>query len=158
MIELPGGVTSEHIHQSNLIENINDPEADTDSRLAWTWLVDQDVLNPLTIQILHWLITLNQLPSEYAGRFREVNVMVGRYHCPNWRLVPERMGEWLHAMNREPSQDPKEMHVRFEKIHPFIDGNGRTGRMLMWRHQMMLDVTPTLLRADEKDRYYQWFK
>jgi Fic family protein len=158
VITLSGGVTSEHIHQSNLIEGINDPEADRDSRMAWTWLVDQDVLNPLTIQILHWLITFNQLPGEHAGRFRKVNVMVGTRHCPHWEQVPGMMDEWLRAMNLEPSRDPQEMHVWFEKIHPFIDGNGRTGRMLMWRHQMMLNMKPTLLRANERHKYYRWFE
>ena len=56
--------------------------------------------------------------------------------------------------------EPKDMHVRFEKIHPFVDGNGRTGRMLMWLHEYWLGREPTLIRSNEADRhyYYQWFR
>jgi fido (protein-threonine AMPylation protein) len=52
----------------------------------------------------------------------------------------------------------RDAHVRFEHIHPFVDGNGRLGRMLMnWqRKQEGLDIL--VIEDAKKHEYYEWFK
>ncbi len=53
----------------------------------------------------------------------------------------------------------QQLHVSYEKIHPFVDGNGRTGRMFMnwWR---LTNGLPLLIihEGDEQYNYYQWFQ
>jgi Fic family protein len=61
------------------------------------------------------------------------------------------MDFWLDLM---PQRTPWVNHVGFETIHPFADGNGRTGRMLMWWQEVQAGQTPTLFKAADRQRYY----
>lgn len=149
----------EHIHHSNLIENIDDPSEDHQSLMAWSWLEDQQRIDQPVLLELHRLITLRQLPPSERGHYRKVNVRVGRHHLPDPMVAQGQIYNWLlDLMNHWKTLDPKEMHIRFEKIHPFIDGNGRTGRMLMWWHERMLGREPTLINIKDRQDYYKWFK
>lgn len=151
----------EHIRHSNLIEDIDDPKEDARSLKAWQWLDTQDKITQPVLLELHKMITKAQLPASQAGKYRQVTVYVGGYTAPPPAVASGQIYGWcLDLMKDWKTLDPKEMHVRFEKIHPFIDGNGRTGRMLMWWHEKKLGREPTLIRSNSADRhyYYQWFK
>jgi Fic family protein len=66
------------------------------------------------------------------GEWRDVDVRVGSHKCPDHQDVERLMAEFfenIHYMNAWKA------HVEFEKIHPFEDLNGRTGRLL-WLHKM----------------------
>lgn len=56
------------------------------------------------------------------------------YTPPDWRQVPDKMADWEKFINEPSGLDPLVrmalMHYQFEAIHPFADGNGRTGRIL----------------------------
>lgn len=71
---------------------------------------------------------------DVAGRFRVYAVRVGPYVAPDWRNV-EKLMKQLIAFVNESNLNSVEMaargHYMFEKIHPFGDGNGRVGRLLM---------------------------
>lgn len=45
-------------------------------------------------------------------------------------------------------------HIEFENIHPFVDGNGRTGRLLLIYEMISLGLLPVDVRYEERDRYY----
>ena len=51
-----------------------------------------------------------------------------------------------------------DFHARFEKIHPFQDGNGRVGRLLMFKECLRIGVTPILIFDDMKEFYYRGLK
>lgn len=150
-------ITEWHINQSNLIEGVTSPLEVEQSMMAWHLIRDHP--GPLTaelILVLHNAIMLNQLPGRLGGRgsFRIRNVTVGGRTCPHWNEVPALVDEWL-AIYQDCS--PRGAHVEFEHIHPFIDGNGRTGRMLMWWHEIKLGNQPTLITYDGRWKYYSWF-
>ena len=149
----------EHIRESNLIENIDDPAEDKRSRWAWNWFIQQPEITREVLLELHRRITLKQLPASVRGRYRPCQVWVGRHAPPGPALVPGMMYTFLLDLGGKwPSLDPIEMHVRFETIHPFIDGNGRTGRMLLWWHQIQRGEEPTLFKAAERwGLYYPLF-
>lgn len=143
----------EHIHQSNLIESVTDPREVTQSLRAWQYLARQPEITEDVVLKTHYLI-MERLWHNIAGHYRDCNVEVGGRVCPSWHSVPFRMEEWLLTFQK---MTPQEAHVKFEHIHPFRDGNGRTGRMLMWWHEKSLGQEPTLIKFDERFKYYRWF-
>lgn len=151
----------ENIRHSNLIEGINDRHEDKLSLYAWHWLEKQETITQPVLLELHRLITCNQLSKQESGHYRDIMVTVGGHIAPAPLIAKVQIVDWMKDLMRDPaSLDPRTMHIRFEKIHPFVDGNGRTGRMLMWWHERKLGREPTLLRSNEADRheYYQWFR
>lgn len=148
------------IHQSNLIEGINNADADADSCEAWAYLLDQPKLTNKVICNAQRIITNHQddLSDLELGYYRSHNgtqVTVGGVLCPSPKLVEGLMDNWLLDY---PTLAPKEAHIRFEKIHPFVDGNGRTGRMLMWWMQRKRGQPITVIEFLEREEYYKWFK
>lgn len=64
-------------------------------------------------------------------RFRDCNVRVGYSVKPSHERVPSLMQEWAAAATRQDDPlTPEEIFFEFEEIHPFRDGNGRTGVLL----------------------------
>lgn len=148
----------ELIHNSNLIEDINDPEEDLQSLRAWNFINKQAHISQPTLLKMHALITKNQLPPNECGRYRTVNVWVGNHVPPEPFLAQQLCYNWLmDLLEHYLTLDPVQMHIRFEHIHPFVDGNGRTGRMLMWWHQKKLGKTPMLIPFEDRQGYYKWF-
>lgn len=150
----------EYIRESNLIENIDDPKEDEQSMIAWNYLKNQKSLSHSVIQKVQRTITINQtdlLPTQ-QGHYRsmsKVNVYVGDSTPPLWPMVDGMMDNWLLDLSESDYRlDPLKMHIRFEKIHPFADGNGRTGRMLLWWHEVKLGKKPTLFTDKEKHKLY----
>lgn len=70
--------------------------------------------------------------------------------------VPERMDRLIAEYNqiKEPTvKDLAKFHAEYEHIHPFQDGNGRTGRMILFRESLKHDMVPIIIRSDNKARY-----
>jgi Fic family protein len=148
-----------YVHHSNLIEGIDDSQEDLRSLRAWKWLVKQPHITQSILLNLHRKITSSQLSADQAGQYRKVDVRVGNYYPPAALSAQAQIYGWLVDLDEGWSRlDPKKMHIRFEKIHPFIDGNGRTGRMLMWWHELKLGRTPSLILQSGREHYYGWFK
>lgn len=147
-----------HIRNSNLIEGIDDSLQDARSLDAWEYIQKMKRLSMTSVLELHKGITIDQLLPKECGKLRKVNVSVGGRTCPEPFLAQEILYNWILDMRYWQNLGPKEMHVRFEKIHPFVDGNGRTGRMLMWWHEQKLGREPTLIKFEERQKYYEWFK
>jgi Fic family protein len=87
---------------------------------------------------LHKILAAGVMDQGDAGRYRDIQVYVGRYTPPAPQLVSGFMAELLewwngHAREWSPVISSAILHYQFEDIHPFADGNGRTGRALaLW--------------------------
>lgn len=72
--------------------------------------------------------------------------------------VPERIAELLAEYNRKETktlEDIARFHAIFENIHPFQDGNGRVGRMILLKQCLDADITPVIIRDENKAQYYR---
>jgi Fic family protein len=108
--------------------------------------------------ILKWHNNLFcQTKPDIAGKFRDYLVKVGAYLAPDWQDVEKLIGNYLEFVNKEDGLNPVKLaataHYRFEKIHPFGDGNGRIGRLIMnyilWHHGY-----PMLIIEKKKRKQY----
>ena len=73
--------------------------------------------------------------QDIAGRYRDYLVKVGNYRAPDWQDINKLMKElfaWHNKNNKimHPVELAARAHYKFEKIHPFGDGNGRIGRLI----------------------------
>lgn len=146
------------IHQSNLIEGYDNPEHDKESWVAWQKLaqIGFDALEESDICNVQKIIVTPQtdLHFTWRGRYRKIRVSIGGRICPDPVLVQGMMNNWLLDYK---TLDPVIAHVWFEQIHPFVDGNGRTGRMLLWWSQMKQGKPLTKITYANRQNYYGWF-
>jgi len=100
-------------------------------------------------------------PSEAPGSFREhdIHPFPEGMRPPSHPLVPAMMQDWLDQANnlRGRSDDfPEriaELHCRFEQIHPFLDGNGRAGRLVLNLMLIRLGYPPAIIFKQQRTRY-----
>ncbi len=115
---------------------------------------------------LHAIIGGMVMDQGKAGRYRDIRVRVGRYLPPPPEQVSGLMSELLGWWNEEASKwspvvTSVIIHYRFEEIHPFADGNGRTGRTLaLWELYRRGFDTHYIFSVDEfywedRPRYYE---
>ena len=95
--------------------------------------------------------------SDIAGKFRDYLVRVGPYLSPDWQEVKKMMNELIDFIRNNKKMNPVELsaraHYQFEKIHPFGDGNGRIGRLLM-NHILWHKGYPMLIIEYKKRKSY----
>lgn len=116
--------------------------------------------------VLHQLLTQHfEEMKNWSGVYRMCKVRIGNRVCPDWAEVPQLMrcwydlvqtqilGENVHASERV----VWDLHIDFEHVHPFIDGNGRTGRLLMVNHALCLGLDPWIVEHAKVKDYYDKF-
>lgn len=145
------------IKGSNQIEGITDLEEIEQSLKAWEYLESQPVITAAVVKEVQRIITANQpeLEATQRGEYRKIPVRIGGLYAPNAGLVPALMDSFLAELEQ---MTPLVAHIRFESIHPFVDGNGRTGRMLMWWHVAKLGKNPFYYGKKEQRAYYRLFE
>lgn len=125
---------------------------------------NQEEINEINIKKIHYLI-LKGVNKEnmYAGTYRNIPVMIsGSEHTPPQPyVVPIEIENLLYWYNENktilhPVELASLFHFKFVYIHPFIDGNGRTARLLMNLILMQHGFPPAIVKAENEIRakYY----
>lgn len=151
---------TDHFHNSNLIEGFDSVPADECLKEAWNYLIKQKIISKTTVCRTQKIATLHQqdLQPDWRGYYRKIPVYIGGREALDPKLIDEKMKAWLWRLNDEKLLKAIPMHIDFEHIHPFVDGNGRTGRLLMWWQQVQDGEDPKLITYDDRFEYYKWFR
>ena len=152
------------LYESNLIENETSDEAFEDAKMAWNYAVaNKRKINVQMILQIHRLL-MKRLDPRIAGHLRMCDVWIGgnKKGFLTTGILEEQLElvcQEINAKKENPSESwCKEVHVMFEDIHPFEDGNGRVGRILYNFHRLKLGLGIDVIWDDEKQDYYKWFK
>lgn len=115
-------------------------------------------LNVKDILAIHEMI-LRGIDDSNAGHYRSIPVRISgsTVIMPNPRKVPDLMGEFHRWLTSEHDLHPVayagEAHYRLVSIHPFVDGNGRTARLLMNLLLLMYGYPPAIIRKRDRLAY-----
>ncbi|MBL7893204.1 MAG: Fic family protein [Bacteroidia bacterium] len=110
------------------------------------------------VKDIHALV-LRGIDNENAGRYRDVNVRIsGSRHVPSeYYKLPELMHGYFSYYKRSKKMHPvllaANMHEKLVTIHPFIDGNGRTARLIMNLILLQNGYTIAIIPGDDKSRF-----
>ncbi len=114
------------------------------------------------ILLLHQMLIIN-INDQIAGRFRQAGeyVRVGAHIAPPPEqiegLISDALLEYQGDLQAHPLDRIAKFHLAFETIHPFCDGNGRIGRVLINYQLGRQGLPPIIIRDKEKKAYYQTF-
>lgn len=132
------------------------------------WLIGQItdtgkrfVIDERLILEIH-LRLMNGILSD-AGQYRKhsVRIMGSKTALANWVKIPELMAMFVNRMKKPPADiigHLAETHAKFEQIHPFSDGNGRTGRLLLLVQALQAGLVPPLIVKERKYAYYKYLE
>ena len=122
---------------------------------------DKEPLTERTIKDIHSLVLMTD--AENRGKYREVPVKIsGALDTPPDPIhISAQMGQLLKAYEadaRHPVEKIADFHIQFERIHPFIDGNGRTGRLVMNLELIKAGYAPVDVKFKDRELYISCFK
>lgn len=144
------------LRESNAIENVWDEESLIDAKKAWDYLIKFDTLTKENILKCHDILMERYLKPLERGCFRLVPVWISGKRAVTAKMIPGLFDDWLRFTNSNIDRE-KQSHIEFEKIHPFIDGNGRTGRIILNWMRVKDNRSIQVIYEKEKYDYYEWF-
>lgn len=123
-------------------------------------IANQENISEWNIKNIHSLI-LKGIDNQNAGKYRTENVLIGgaknippkNYEVSQFmqKLIAEYNKDWVSF---HPIARAVLLHGEFVKIHPFIDGNGRTARLLLNFELLRNGYTPIIIKNEQRSNYY----
>lgn len=162
-------IIDEFLQESNNIEDERSEIAFDDAKLAWEYAYEnRDKVTLSYILEIHRIL-MNRINPRIAGKIRDKDVWIGGQHK---RFISRKIveGELLvrvcfemmvHMISTDDRKElrAKQVHIVFEDIHPFEDGNGRVGRILYNIQRLKLDLSIHVIHeGKEQIEYYNWFR
>ncbi|GAA8632362.1 Fic family protein [Helicobacter pylori] len=115
---------------------------------------------PLSLEYFKTLhkILKNNCSDEVIGGFKKHPNFVGDSVTTRPQLVEKELTNLLqryHSLTATNLENIIDFHVAFEKIHPFSDGNGRVGRLVMFKECLKNNIMPFIIENEHKAFYYR---
>ena len=162
-----------HIYETNTIGvkdsviNVDDIVETANHFRCIDYIIDM-VNYPLSesmIKQLHSLLKAGTSDSRKAwfavGDYKKLENEVGGIKTTKPKDVEKEMRNLLKKYNRKKSKSFEEIiefHYMFERIHPFQDGNGRVGRLIMFKECLKNNIVPFIIDESLKEFYYRGLK
>ena len=117
------------------------------------------------IKKLHFILKTGTKSSNNerfsVGDYKKYPNIVGNMETTKPEDVPDEMQKLLNGYNKDKTKnltDILDFHYNFESIHPFQDGNGRVGRLIMFKECLKNDIVPFIIDDEIKLFYYRGLK
>ena len=153
----PIGVTGKAINVDDIVETVNHFR-------CIDYIIDhaEEKLTEGLVKQLHLILKTGTTDSKkdwfMVGDYKRLpNEVGGIETCPP-KEVHQQMKALLseyNAIKRKSLEDILDFHVRFEAIHPFQDGNGRVGRLIMFKECLANHIIPFIITDELKFYYYR---
>ncbi len=131
--------------------------------IKYLWTRPNYELSVTNFELLHQML-LGGINDDYAGRIRHSGeyVRVGWHIAPAPELVKSMLEDIIHQYNSNNDkfflEKIAEFHLQFETIHPFCDGNGRMGRLIINLQLAALGSPPVIIQnKGKREEYYPIF-
>ena len=121
----------------------------------------EDLIKKYHFILKNGTLTEDEKKRFQVGEYKTLKNFVGDITTSLPNNVSKDMKELLNRYNhisKKTFEDIIEFHVRFEKIHPFQDGNGRVGRIIMFRECLKNDIMPFIIEDRNKAFYIRGLK
>ncbi len=151
------GITSENTRIDDIMETVNHFR-------CIDYVIDHatDKITETHIKQLHLILKTNTSDSHKpwfaVGDYKHLANAVGEEETAQPEEVHKKMKALLatyHAIQKIQFDDILDFHVRFERIHPFQDGNGRVGRLIMFWQCLQSNSVPFIITDDLRLFYYR---
>ncbi len=151
------GVTDGDVRVDDIIETVNHFRC-IDAVIGWA----ERPLSENMLKQLHRMLKTETADSRKkwfaVGEYKRVVNEVGGLPTVSPREVPARMKALMadyRSLHKPELDDLLEFHYRFERIHPFQDGNGRIGRLILLKECLKNGIVPFIIEDEMKWYYYR---
>lgn len=151
------GITSENTRIDDIMETVNHFRC-----IDYVIEHATDKITETHIKQLHLILKTNTSDSHKpwfaVGDYKHLANTIGEEETTQPEEVHKMMKELLatyHAIQKIQFDDILDFHVRFERIHPFQDGNGRVGRLIMFWQCLQSNIVPFIITDDLRLFYYR---
>lgn len=158
-----------HTLESNTPVNVDDITETVNHFRCFDYVLDHydELLSEDFIKHLHYLLKNNTFSAQskeaIIGDYKAFPNYVGEIQTSRPKDVHRNMNALLTKYNKKEKasfDDVLGLHADFEKIHPFYDGNGRVGRLIMFKECLRNDIVPFIITDEYKSYYirglYEW--
>lgn len=162
-----------YIYETNTIgfeqepANIDDIMETINHFQCFDYMIDSanDILDEDFIKNTHKILKTNTSDSRISwfnvGEYKSRKNMVGDLITTPPEKVKSTIEKLLNEYNKKQTvsfDDILDFHVKFERIHPFQDGNGRVGRIIMFKECLKYNIVPFIIEDNLKMYYYRGLK
>ena len=154
------GISDESMKVDDIVETVNHFRC-----IDYIIESSKSRLSESFIKQLHFMLKAGTSDSRKTwfrvGDYKMIDNEVGGEETTPAQKVKEEIQKLLREYNEKKSvtlDDILDFHVRFEKIHPFQDGNGRVGRLVMFRECLKHNIVPFIITEELKFFYYRGLK
>ena len=143
----------------SLTEQLEAKNHQTALNYLFEHVVKKEKIDENLVLKLHSILMNGVRPD--AGVYRNHAVRITGVNLPtaNYMSVPKLMPKVMSGAIKKTKDIvalSAVVHSKFEQIHPFSDGNGRTGRLLMNAMLLEANLTPAIIRQEQKRLYYAY--